>query len=667
MQALEARMVVIDCIPKVKPEKLPKLEKVLKKVMEKFGEVLGINVPVDPATGQTGGFCFVEFSNKAAALEASNLGNGYKLDKKHIFAITLMSEFNKYINTPEEWRAPSEDEFEDKANPHWWLTNKHCEDQLVLRHETECEVAWCRKASVSVVKSQKNWSDADPTAPVEWSPNGTYLVTFHRPGIVLSHGKTWTKKRFPHSGVRQIQISPSETHLVTYSRDMRPSKEDPQQIIIWNIATGEKVRGFNAEPCTPDGGAWPAFKWSSDDTYFSRMKHGEAIAYYATADKCKMTKSLNAKKEYKQVSMKIPGLENMAWSPSDNYVAFWSPEEGERPARVTVIKVSTIQKKVGKETHTVLQREEVTSKNLFQVKDVKLVWQKNGDKLCVYVQRWTKSKKQWYTQFLLFRLRNKLVPCDVLDMKDKIEHFAWEPTGSKFAIIHEAGGKTDCSIFKMEDGKVTKTKVYERVEANALYWSPTGRHLVIAGMGTIQGSFMFVDTDDMDAREMATGSHVNASELMWDPTGRYVATVVSAYQGLQHDTGYMIWSFQGKALQRQQKTKFYLLAWRPRPLSLLTKKQIVAIEKGGYKVYEPRFVAEDAVVSTRADAETIEKRDKMMKQWSGYVREAQEAVARRADRLAELRPMVEDAGEEVEQIVEVFVREDKVVVSADDF
>jgi hypothetical protein len=32
MQALEQRMIVIDCIPKVKADKLPKLEKVLKKV-----------------------------------------------------------------------------------------------------------------------------------------------------------------------------------------------------------------------------------------------------------------------------------------------------------------------------------------------------------------------------------------------------------------------------------------------------------------------------------------------------------------------------------------------------------------------------------------------------------------------------------------------------------
>jgi translation initiation factor 3 subunit B len=172
--------------------------------------------------------------------------------------------------------------------------------------------------------------------------------------------------------------------------------------------------------------------------------------------------------------------------------------------------------------------------------------------------------------------------------------------------------------------QVTKTKVYERVEANVLYWSPTGRHLVIAGMGTIQGAFMFVDTMDMEAREMASGSHVNASELMWDPTGRYVATVVSAYQGLQHDTGYMIWSFQGKALQRVQHSKFYMLAWRPRPPSLLTKKARLAIEKGGYKVYEPRFTAEDKMEHTRASGEVLEKREKMMTVWNRYLREVGE-------------------------------------------
>ncbi len=32
-------------------------------------------------------------------------------------------------------------------------------------------------------------------------------------------------------------------------------------------------------------------------------------------------------------SIKVKGVKEIAWSPSDNYLAYWVPEEGERPAK----------------------------------------------------------------------------------------------------------------------------------------------------------------------------------------------------------------------------------------------------------------------------------------------------------------------------------------------
>lgn len=72
---------------------------------------------------------------------------------------------------------------------------------------------------------------------------------------------------------------------------------------------------------------------------------------------------------------------------------------------------------------------------------------------------------------------------------------------------------------------------------------------------------------------MSTGEHFMASELEWDPSGRYVVSSVS-YWRHQNDTGYYVWSFQGKLLQRELRDKFYQLLWRPRPPTLLSKDQI---------------------------------------------------------------------------------------------
>jgi hypothetical protein len=43
---------------------------------------------------------------------------------------------------------------------------------------------------------------------------------------------------------------------------------------------------------------------------------------------------------------------------------------------------------------------------------------------------------------------------------------------------------------------------------------------------------------------------------------------------LQNDTGYTLWSFQGRQMQKVMMDKFYQLLWRPRPPTLLSDEEI---------------------------------------------------------------------------------------------
>ena len=70
---------------------------------------------------------------------------------------------------------------------------------------------------------------------------------------------------------------------------------------------------------------------------------------------------------------------DFAWSPADNILSYWVPEEKENPARVTLIDIPS--------------RKELRVKNLFNVAECKLHWQKQGDYMCCKVDRYTKSKK----------------------------------------------------------------------------------------------------------------------------------------------------------------------------------------------------------------------------------------------------------------------------------
>ena len=168
---------------------------------------------------------------------------------------------------------------------------------------------------------------------------------------------------------------------------------------------------------------------SHDDKYVARFSDkGDGISIYETPS----MKLLDRK------SIKIEEVKDFQWSPTDYILSYWQPEIGNSPARVTLLSIP--------------DRIELRTKNLFNVSACNLHWQKSGDHLCVKVDRHTKTKKSTFTNFELFRMREKQIPVDAIELKEPVVAFAWEPIGAKFAIItHDAQTKVD--FYKLEEPK----------------------------------------------------------------------------------------------------------------------------------------------------------------------------------------------------------------------
>jgi translation initiation factor 3 subunit B len=286
-------------------------------------------------------------------------------------------------------------------------------------------------------------------------------------------------------------------------------------------------------------------------------------------------------------------------------------EQTDVPAKVTLMDIP--------------RKREIRTKNLFNVADCKLHWQKCGDYLGVKVDRFSKSKKGglkdqdvkflgMFYNFEIFHMREKDIPVDSVEIKEPIGAFAWEPIGDKFAIIHgEGAGGSNVSFYEAKKGqKVSLVKKMERKAATHLFWSPRGGFIVLANC--TQGVFEFVDTQDFTI--MGTGDHHGAFQCEWDPTGRYVATGLSAYK-VKDDHSYYIWSFQGRVLRRVNLKSFLQLFWRPRPQTLLTEAQQKEIKKN-LKKYYPQFEAKDRMRQTRASKELLEKRAKLREEFQEY-------------------------------------------------
>ena len=397
---------------------------------------------------------------------------------------------------------------------------------------------------------------------------------------------------------------------------------------------------------------WPVFKWSFDDAYFAKITRGPqgAISVYETPGMGLLDKK----------SLKVANVEAFEWSPSDHIISYWTPEAGDIPARMTLVKFPT--------------REIVRTKNLFNVTECKLFWQSQGEFLLVRVDR-MKSKKVSATNFELFRVKEKDIPVDVLETKttEEITSLAWEPNGNRFIVLSTDAGKPVASFYQVEASSastatvgIKQTKVVDAKGITQVVWSPKGRFCVLAGVRGLQGDLQFWDTDDLVL--LGSSEHDMCTDIEWDPTGRYVVSSVSFWK-IQTDTGFIMWTFAGQQVMRQNIPKFKQLLWRPRPPTLLSADQQKKISKN-LKSYAKEFEEETAYESNKTEREAQHKLYTLWTEWMTYKRECQatydsqkeeridlygfdpDAGHDASDNIEELEEWMEELIEEVEEIID---------------
>lgn len=190
-------------------------------------------------------------------------------------------------------------------------------------HGEDVSILWNGRTDEPVVDHTRNcWTEYY----VQWSPQGSYLTTMHRQGVALWGGASWNKmQRFSHPGVKLASFSPNEAYLVTWSNDSIRGTKPPVNLVIWDVQTGLTLRTF----ATPKKSVpWPLFRWSHDGKMVARVTEN-AIACYTLPDMTLLDRK----------SIAIPGIKDLSWSPTQNILAYWTPEDGPSPARVTLMEM----------------------------------------------------------------------------------------------------------------------------------------------------------------------------------------------------------------------------------------------------------------------------------------------------------------------------------------
>jgi len=630
---------VIQNTPKIPRAKLDKLKGVLTKLVTRVGLAKTIEMPFSKDDVSLG-FCFLEMETKSQAMKVIEILDEYKLDKSHVFKAISMPDFEKTMRVPDEYVPESVKEFEEKECLIEWLKDKEARDQYVITHGQPAngmttEVYWnnIRDKPKSLV-SRKKWTENFAL----WSARGTYLATMHAQGMALWGGEKFGKLgKFAHPGAILIDFSPCERYLVSWSNQTR---QMPENLIVWDVKLGTKVRGFAINQETVP---WPLLKWSSDDEYCAREMEDGSISVFQLPSMQPACKRI-----------KVEGAQGLCFSPTKHWISYWIPEHENNPARVLIQDIPS--------------KAEVKAKVLFNAAKCSFFWQSQGDFLAVQVDRLSKTQKTTYTNFELFRCAEKEIPVEVLEFKDAIHGFAWEPKGHKFCVLHGEPPRLDVSFYTM-GGKQEKTPVVqllhklERKAVNEIRWSPRGTDVILGGLRNLNGTLEWWACTEKELDQMGADEHFMCTDIEWDASGRYVATSV---QALRHnmENGYNIWTSQGQQLQKVGIEHFQKLQWRPRPPTLMTSKDEKKMMKE-LRSYREEFDRIDNEIAAKALSEdNIEKR-RLLEEFDEYITKWAKRHKQMASDRAELRGYASEDEEyvEVEEMYEeiIAVEEEYVV------
>ncbi|KAJ7682801.1 eukaryotic translation initiation factor eIF2A-domain-containing protein [Mycena polygramma] len=687
-----ANVVVVDGLPIIDKSKEDKLvARMAKEFMRRGVKTLGQDISViwDESTGKSKGFAFIEFPDSEIAASAVATMHGFPFDAKHQLKVNYFDDIEKYAGMDTAYLEPELEEFKPKEHLRAWLADPQGRDQYVTNRGAQVTIHWHGKRAQSGIAYRK--PDGSPPWTelyVSWSPLGTYLATLHQQGVRLWGGPSYEPlQRFRHPFVLLIDFSPGEKYIVTWSqRPIAVHEGDPQgpehftleddgnNLAVWDIQSGALLRTFSVSQDNPDDKKefhWPALKWSPDDRYVARMTSGQQISVYELP-----TMVLHSKK-----SIKVDGVADFEWRPSiegepgkaaknKNMLVYWTPEVANQPARVTLLDFPA--------------RNVLRQKNLFNVTKCNIYWQSQGDFLCVKVDRHTKTKKTVFCNLEIFRIREKDFPVEVVELKDTVLEFSWEPKGERFAIIssndpnvgNPASGitlKTEISFFQLDraKGDFRLLRTLPPVTSNTIRWSPRGRFVVLATVGSpTKSELLFYDlgggVDDEFGRQkedwgsgiqqIGAADHYGVTDVDWDPSGRYLSTSASSWKH-QLENGYNIWDFRGQEVEKNLQDQFKQFIWRPRPPSLLSKDQQRQVRKN-LREYSRQFDQDDAEEDNEVSAELVAYRKRLVDEWNTWriTRKADSGMARASikevdvGRLEEVEVWVDELFERIEEI-----------------
>ncbi|CCH58624.1 hypothetical protein TBLA_0A08350 [Henningerozyma blattae CBS 6284] len=393
------------------------------------------------------------------------------------------------------------------------------------------------------------------------SPCGRYIAYSKKDYVFIMTGKDFEIEyyKLKLSSVYDLKFSPSGNFLSTWQR-ISSVDTKPQNAKIWYLNPKQKADeelnlvyeyGANSQ------NGW-SLQFSKLDNFIIKQVNKQLrIVKVDLTNKDKEIK-FDFEKPYavlkQEESKQFFGTYLI--SPSENpTICTFTPEKAGKPAHLTIWPI----------TEGVITKK-ITTKTFFKADSCQLKWNPMGNAiLCVATTDFDSSNQSYYGENTLYLLTFQGVNGTLggnsirvsLSKDGPIHDFTWSPTSRQFGVVHGFMPAT-VTFFDIR-GNVVHSLVDQ--PKNTLSFSPSGRYILIAGFGNLQGSIEILDRHDK-FKSITKFTASNTSVCDWSPGGEFILTATLSPR-LRVDNSIHVWHVSGKLIYTRPYKELLKASWRP--------------------------------------------------------------------------------------------------------
>lgn len=203
----------------------------------------------------------------------------------------------------------------------------------------------------------------------------------------------------------------------------------------------------------------------------------------------------------------------------------------------------------------------LANKSFFKADKVTMLWNSKGTAMLVIASTEVdKTGASYYgEQTLHYIATNGETAVVQLPKNGPIYDAAWNPNATEFCVVY-GFMPAKSTVFNLKCDPVFD---FGTGPHNAVYYSPQGHILVLAGFGNLSGQL-----DVWDVKNYKLISKPQASDstyFAWCPDGEHIVTATCSPR-LRVGNGFKIWHYTGSVLYRygvQQNAELWQVTWQP--------------------------------------------------------------------------------------------------------